>query len=103
MRSARQASACRSKFTFIDRWNGFIINGDGDVCFALSAERVKKYLFKFCDGGRQTGSSLYGMIVGWRGVACIGQRAGGRPCKQPISRDAGLVGVHWAFGVHTKG
>ena len=53
----------------------------------------KKYLFKICNV----------VIVGWRGVACFGQRAGGRPFKQPISRDAGLVGVHWAFGVQTKG
>ena len=26
-------------------------------------------------------------------MACFGQRAGGRPSKQPISRDTGLVGV----------
>ena len=29
--------------------------------------------------------------------------AGGRPSKQPISRDAGLVGVHLTFGVQIKG
>ena len=55
--------------------------------------RVKKYLFKICNG----------VIVEWWRVACFGQRAGGRPSKQSISRDAGLVGVHWAFGVQTKG
>ena len=27
---------------------------------------------------------------------------GGRPSKQPISRDAELVGVHWKFGVRLK-
>ena len=64
VRSLRQASACRSKFTFIYRWNGFMINGDGDGCFALSAGRVKKYLFKICNGVRRTGASLHGMIVG---------------------------------------
>ena len=80
-----------------------MINGDEDVCFALSAGRVNKYLFKICNGGWPTGASLHKVIVGWRGVACVGQRAGGRPSKQPISRDAGLVGVHWAFGVQTKG
>ena len=80
-----------------------MINGDGDVCYTLSAGRVKKYLFKICNGGRRTGASLHKVIVRWRGVACVGQRAGGRPSKQPISRDDGLVGVHWAFGVQTKG
>ena len=80
-----------------------MINGDGDVCFALSTGLVKKYLFKICNGGRRTGASLHGVIVGWRGVECVGQRAGGRPSKQPISRDAGLVGFQWAFDVQTKG
>ena len=80
-----------------------MINGEGDVCFARSAGRVKKYLFKICNGGRRSGASLHQVIVGWRGVAYVGQRAGGRPSKQPISRDVGLVGVNWAFGVQTKG
>ena len=65
-------SVCRSMFTFIYRWNGFMINGDGDVCFALSAGRVKNYLFKICNGGRWTGAILHGVIVGWRDVACVG-------------------------------
>ena len=60
---------------------------------AGSGGRVKKYLFKISNG----------VFVVWRGVACFEQRTGGRPSKQPISRDAGLVGVHWAFGVQTKG
>ena len=79
-----------------------MINWDGDVCFALSAGRIKKYLFKICNGGRQIGACLHKVIVEWRGVACFGQRAGGRPSKQNISRDAGSVGVHWSFGVQTK-
>ena len=80
-----------------------MINGEGDVCFALSAGWINKYLFKICNGGRRTGASLHGVIVGWRGVVCVGQRAGGRPSKQPFSCEAELGGVHWAFGIQIKG
>ena len=76
---------------------------NGTETYASHCLRVKKYLFKICNGGRRTGASLREVIVWWRSVACVGQRAGGRPSKQPISRDAGLVGVHWTFGVQTKG
>ena len=41
-----------------------MINGEGDVCFARSAGRVKKYLFKICNGGRRSGASLHQVIVG---------------------------------------
>ena len=41
--------------------------------------------------------------MGWRDMEFFGQSAGGRPSKHAISRDAGLVGVHWPFGVQTKG
>ena len=71
-----------------------MINGDGDVSFALPAGRVKIYLFNICNGGRPIVARLHKVIVEWRGVACVGQRAGGRLSQQPISRDSGLVGVH---------
>ena len=41
-----------------------MINGDGDVCLALSAGWIKKYLFKIYNGGRRTGANLHKVIVG---------------------------------------
>ena len=42
-------------------------------------------------------------VCGVAGCGMFRAACGRRPSKQPISRDAELVRVHWAFDVQSKG